>query len=193
VIKKGLYYFFIAALLTSGCGSLLPSTKQTSKSHWDSFEDAKAAFDKITPYKTTAGEMQELGFDPFSKPNIKILNYVDIINRFMPNSSIKKEDLDQGIQECINAKSGCQAYEFAPQVLKSRRHGNVLLDLLNFRRNVNESGWRFEAFIVLVDNIVVYKMWGGNPIIDQNKESKNPLGPLQNSGDIFREAVMPDM
>ena len=90
-------YFFIAALLTSGCGSLLPSTKQTSKSHWDSFEDAKAAFDKIIPYKTTAGEMQELGFDPFSKPNIKILNYVDIINRFMPNSSIKKEDLDQGI------------------------------------------------------------------------------------------------
>ena len=186
-------YLFIAALLTSGCGSLLPSTKQTSKSHWSSFEDAKAAFDKIIPYETTAEAMKELGFDPFSAPNIKILNYVDIINRFMPNPSIEKEDLDQGIQECINARANCQAYEFAPHIIKSKRYGNVLLDLFNFRRKVTESGWRFEAFIVLVDNTVVYKMWGGNPLIDKNKETKNPLGPLQNPGDIFREAVTPDL
>jgi hypothetical protein len=148
--------------MTSGCGSLLPTTKQTSKSHWNSFEEAKAAFDKIIPYKTTAEEMKELGFDPFSKPNIKILNYVDIINRFIPNPSIKIEDLDEGIQTCIKARAYCQAYEFAPQDIRSKRYGNVLLDLFHFRRNVTQSGWRFEAFIVLVDGIVVYKMWGGN-------------------------------
>lgn len=192
-MKKVLCFLFITALMTSGCGSLLPSTKQTSKSPWNSFGDAKAAFDKIVPYETTAGEMKALGFDPFSAANIKILTYVDIINRFMPNSSIKKEELGQGIQECINAKTDCQAYEFAPQVITSKRYGNVLLDLFNFRRKVNESGWRFEAFIVLVDNIVVYKIWGGNPFIDQNKETKNPLGPLQNSGDLLQEAVMPDL
>ena len=69
----------------------------------------------------------------------------------------------------------------------------MLLDLFNFRRKSTESGWRFEALIVIIDDIVVYKLWGGNPMIDQDKETKNPLGPLQNSGDILKEAVKPDM
>jgi len=192
-MKKGLLCILIAAMAMSGCGSLLPSSKHTSKSPWDSFEDAKAAFDKITPYETTAKEMQALGFDPFTTPNIKILTYVHIMNRFMPNSSIKKEELAEGIQFCIDAKADCFAYEFDPQVIKSKRYGSVLLDLFNFHRKSTESGWRFEALIVIIDDIVVYKLWGGNPIIDQNKETKNPLGPLQNSGDILKEAVKPDL
>jgi hypothetical protein len=192
-MKMGLFCILIAAMITSGCGFLLPSTKQTSKSPWDSFEHAKTAFDKITPYETTSKEMQALGFDPYTTPNIKILTYVDIMNRFMPNSSIKKEDLAEGIQFCIDAKEDCSAYEFAPQVKKTKRYGSVLLDLFNFRRKSTETGWRFEALIVIIDHVIVYKLWGGNPIINQNKETKNPLGPLQNSGDILKEAVMPEL
>ena len=127
-MKMGLFGILIAAMITSGCGFLLPSTKQTSKSPWDSFEDAKSSFDKITPYKTTTQEMRALGFDPYTTPNIKILTYVDIMNRFMPNSSIKKEELAEGIQFCIDAQADCSAYEFAPQVKKTKRYGNVLLE-----------------------------------------------------------------
>jgi hypothetical protein len=192
-MKRRLFCILIAAITMSGCGSLLPSTKLTYKSPWDSFEAAKTAFDKIILYKTNTKEMQALGYDPFTTPNIRILTYVDVMNRFMPNPSIRKEELAEGIQSCINAKENCSAYEFDPQVKKSQRYGSVLLDLFNFHRKSTESGWRFEALIVIVDNIAVYKLWGGNPMINQNKETKNPLGPLQNSEDILKEAIKPDL
>lgn len=192
-MQKGLFCILIVTMTMSGCGSLLPTSKQTFISPWNSFEDAKTAFDKIIPYETTTKGMQELGFDPFTTPNIKILTYVNIMNRFMPNPSIKKEDLAKGIQSCIDAKENCTAYEFYPQVIKSKRYGSVLLDLLNFHRKTTESGWRFEALVVIVDNIVVYKLWGGNPLIDQFKETRNPLGPLQNTDDIIRDTVTPGL
>jgi len=191
--KKRVFYLFLVVLIISGCGSLLPSTKQITESPWDSFDDAKSAFDKIILYETTVDEMRTLGFDPFTTPNIKIMTHVDIMNRFMPNSSITKEDLDEGIQSCIKAKANCRGYTFSPQVIRSKRYGNVLLDLFNFRRKSRESGWNFQALIVLIDDIVVYKLWGGNPIIDEFRDRKNPLGPLQNSGDLFIEAVKPDL
>lgn len=130
---------------------------------------------------------KRLGFDPFSIPNVKILTYLDIIQRFIFNPSIKKEDLDEGIQRCIDAKTRCVAYEINPRITKSKRHGNFWLDFFNFKRNIKETGWRFEAIIVMVDDVVVYKLWGGNPLIDEGRETKNPLGPLQNAGDLFIE------
>ncbi len=183
----------LIVLTTSACSSFLPSAKQTSKSPWDSFEDAKATYDRIIPAKTTSKEMQTLGYDPFTSPNIKILTYVDIMNRFMPNPSITKESLPEGIQACIHAKADCIAYEFDPQVIKSRRYGNVFLDLFNFHRKSTETGWKFEALLVVVDDVVVYKLWGGNPLINKNKETKNPLGPLQNAGDLLKGVVTPDL
>ena len=192
-MKMSVLGLLIVAVTTSGCGSLLPSAKQTTTSPWNSFDEAKSAFDKITPYTTRADEMRSLGFDPFTTPNIKILTYVDIMNRFLPNPSIKKEDLDEGLQSCINAKATCKAYEFFPQRIRSKRYGNVLLDLFNFRRKTKESGWKFQALIVLTDSTVVYKLWGGEPIIDQHRDTKNPLGPLQNAADILTGAVRPDL
>ncbi len=172
---------------------MLPSARQTTISPWNSFDDAKSAFDKINPYTTSIDEMRSLGFDPFTTPNIKILTYVDIMNRFLPNPSIKKEDLDEGIQSCIQAKANCKAYEFFPQNLKSKRYGNVLLDLFNFHRKTKESGWKFQALIILIDSTVAYKLWGGDPIIDQYRETKNPLGPLQNAADILTGALRPEL
>lgn len=192
-MKRRMLFLLIMAMATGGCGSLLPSAKQTTVSPWNSFEEAKEAFDKITPHETRADEMRALGFDPFTTPNIRILTYVDIMNRFLPNPSIKKEDLDEGIQSCIDAKANCKAYEFFPQILKSKRYGNVLLDLFNFRRKTIESGWRFQALVVLIDSTVVYKLWGGDPKIDQHRDTKNPLGPLQNAADILSGAVRVEM
>jgi hypothetical protein len=170
--------------MISGCSSLLPSTKQTIHSPWNSFEEAKAAYERIVPRTTTHKEIHELGFDPFTTPNIRILTYLDNMNRFLPNPSIRLEDLDKGIVSCIEAKASCKGYEINPQFLKSERYGNVLLDLLNFRRKTKDSGWRFEALIVLV-----YKLWGGNPVIDQTRDEKRPLGPLQGSDDILGGAI----
>lgn len=172
-------------LISVGCGSLLPSVKEKTKTYWETFDEAKTAFEKITPYKTTDEDLHNLGFDPFSTPNLKILTYLDIIQRFMFNPSIKKEDLDEGIQTCINAKVNCAAYEIQLKNISKKRHGNVLLDLFNFKRRTKESGWEFDAIIVIVSNTVVYKLWGGKPIIDESKEIRNPLGPLQDPSDLL--------
>lgn len=167
-------------LLVAGCGSLLPSTRQTVKSPWNNFEEAKAAYDRIIVGKCTANDLRRLGFDPFMNPNVTILTYVDIIQKFMFNPSIKIEDLDPGLQKCIKAKAGCNAYSIDPKVLLAKRHGNVLMDLFDFRRNTRETGWRFNALAVMLNGVVVYKQWGGNPSIDSTTITKNPLGPLQN-------------
>lgn len=181
----------VAVLSLTGCASLLPTTKQTVRSPWESFENAKQAFDKILPYSTTAQDLVILGFDPFSTPNIRIMTYLDIMNVFMPNPSIGREQLAQGIQACIDAREGCKAYKLEPKMVNTKRDGNIILDLFNFRRNTNSSGWRFDALIVLIDNTVVYKLWGGSPIINENDEAFNPLGPLQNPGEMVKGAIRP--
>jgi len=178
---KTLFIVFTIILLI-GCSRMLPTVKQTTTSPWKSFDEAKEAFDKITPYKTTFEELKQMGFDPFSTPNIKILNYLDIARDSL---FIKKEDIDEGIQECIRAKTDCRAYEFEPQIIKKRRYGNFWLDFFNFKRKINESGWKFKAFIIVVNNTVVYKLWGGNPSVNEEKEIKNPLGPLQDAGEML--------
>ncbi|KAF0146007.1 MAG: hypothetical protein FD156_375 [Nitrospirae bacterium] len=185
--------FLALVLASAGCGSLLPSVKQTTRSPWETFDEAKNAFDKIILYKTSTEELQRLGFSPFSTPNIKIITYLDIIQRFMANPSIKKEDLDNGLQTCIDAKSNCSAYEVQPKFIASQRYGSVLLDLFNFSRKTHQSGWEFEALIVIVHDTVVYKLWGGKPAIDESKETKNPLGPLQDASDLLFDATRKTM
>ncbi|MDH5299663.1 MAG: hypothetical protein OEV91_11660, partial [Desulfobulbaceae bacterium] len=61
------------------------------------------------------------------------------------------------------------------------RYGNVVLDLFNFRRKTKLTGWEFKAIIVMKQGLVTYKLWGGKPKIDENRDSKNPFGPLQSS------------
>jgi len=180
---------FIAFIMV-GCGTLLPSVKEITKTYkWETFDEAKTAFEKIVPYETTSDDLQKIGFDPSSTPNLVILSHLNIIQRFMFNPSIKKEDLDAGIQSCIDAKTNCRAYEIKLKNITSRRYGSVLLDLFNFKRRTNETGWQFEALIVMVNGTVVHKIWGGKPIIDEYREVKNPLGPLQDPSGLVRNRV----
>jgi len=174
-----------------GCGSLLPSVKETTKTDlWDTFDDAKMTFGKIIPYVSTIDDLNKLGIYPESTPNFKTLTHLDIIQRFMINPSIKKEDLDKGIQDCINARTDCRSYEVRVSDITSKRYGNVLLDLLNFRRSTNESGWDFEALIVTVNGTVVHKLWGGRPIIETNRVVRNPLGPLQDPSSLIKDRAL---
>jgi len=171
----------LACLLCAGCSSLLPMAKGRVESPWESFDQAKQAYDKIVPYQTGKEELQSLNFAPFLNPNIKILTYLDLINRFMPSSSFQKEDLPQGIQDCIENNNLCYGYELKINQIQSKRYGNVFLDLFNFRRETHKTGWDFNALVVIKDSQVIYKLWSGTPQINEFTYSKNPLGPLQGS------------
>jgi len=180
------YSLVIAAIMAlSGCAGLLPSVKNTTESPWQSFTEAKREFDKIVPNQTTREDLKSMGFDPFETANVNLITYLDLTQKFMPNPSIKLEDLDPGIQACLRVREACQGYEVSPKVLNARRYGNVLLDLFNFRRKQETRGWHFMALLVLQEDLVVYKLWGGEPNISQFEDKKNPLGPFQNIGDIL--------
>lgn len=181
----------ICLLLLTGCSSTsyLPSARETIQSPWKNFDDVKAAFDKIAPQQTSTKELQKLGFDPFTTPNIELINYLDITQRFMPNQSIRLEDLDEALQECLIERELCHAYEVNLHHSDQERYGNVFLDLFNFRRKTKLTGWEFKAIIVMHNNLVTYKLWSGKPKIDENSDKKNPLGPLQHSEDVFRYAI----
>ncbi len=174
--------FTLTSLLCTGCSSsLLPLAKVRIESPWESFDQAKQAYDKITPYQTGEEELRALDFAPFLNPNIKIVTYLDLINRFMPSSSFQKEDLPEGIQDCIKNSTLCFGYELKINRIQSERFGNVFLDLFNFKRETHKTGWDFNALIVIVDSQVRYKLWSGTPRIDEFSYTKNPLGPLQGS------------
>jgi len=54
--------------------------------------------------------------------------------------------------------------------------------VLGFQRETHTDGWRFNGLILLKDNVVVYKLTGGQPVIQQKEENQNPLGPVQAIG-----------
>ena len=169
---------------------MLPVAKTTDESRWESFDQVKSSFDLIIPLETTKTDLRLLGFDPYQTSNIQILNYLAIIAKFMPNTNITMADLPPGLRGCLEAKDSCVAYELKIENLKSKRHGNLFLDLLRFKREATQSGWRFSAFLVLVDDLVVYKLWEGQPHIAGEIYKKNPLGPLQDPAELSKDASL---
>ena len=179
-IKRSLFPLALVCLLLGGCSSsLLPVAKGSLESPWESFTQAKQTFDLIIPYQTREAKLQTLAFSPYQNPNIEIVSYLDLINRFLPNSSVRKEDLAPGILECIESHDKCYGYKLTVNRMEGRRYGNVFLDLFNFKRKTHITGWQFNALIVIKDSQVVYKLWSGKPKIDEYVYNKNPLGPIQ--------------
>ena len=187
--------FLLALILClftiSGCSSsLLPVAKGQFISPWNSFEDAKGTFDLVTPYETSEAELQLLSLSPYQNPNIEIVSYLDLTNRFMPNSSVKREDLAPGVSECLESHDNCIGYELKINQMNSERYGNVILDLFNFKRKTHKTGWEFNALFIIKEDQVVYKLWSGRPNIDQYVYKKNPLGPIQQSENVVQSIAV---
>jgi len=176
----------LCLVLFSGCASLLPSTKSTVKSPWVSFDKAKATYEQIVPGKTTVDDLKKLGFDPFLASNVRIMTATEVINHFMPNPSIRLDDLDAGIQKCIRGKALCSGYQILPSIRESHRVGNFWLDLFGFKRETIFTGWEFRGLLTILDSVVTYKdPAGGHPMIDTEQVEIKPLGPLQEIGNIL--------
>ena len=167
----------------SGCSSLLPRSATVSNSPWQSYKDARATFEKIVPGKTTLSDLRDLNVDPEVNPNMTILNYSDVLRRFVVSPAMDPADLDVGVRECLAAKTVCSGYEVDQRAMHRVRDGNFFADMANFSRKTSITGWRFTGLILIKDNVVVYKLTGGQPSIQEREESSNPLGPLQGKGE----------
>ena len=174
-------FLLLAVGILCGCAAALPHGERKVVSQWTSFEEAKLAFDQITPYRTKDAELRTLGFSPSNQPNVRILNHADLAERFML-LSLNAEDLPRGVKDCLDHSAGCYAYEVQQRETHTQRYGNFLADFLNFKRKTETRGWEFQALVLMVNDLVVYKLWGGTPEIHEYSDQTNPLGPLQGIG-----------
>jgi hypothetical protein len=110
---------------------------------------------------------------------------LDIILRFPLGGAVPQENLDRGLRECLNAGKACYGYAIVARDTRRDRTANFWLDSLRFYRQVDISGWSFNATILLIDDLVVYTLYGGQPIVREQDASTQPLGPLQGWGDTL--------
>jgi len=168
----------LLALALTGC-SVLPHGENKVISKWSSFDEAMEAYEEIVPYLTTLEELEPLGFSPGSQPNVRILNHAEIIDRLVAVQDGAMDGLPQGLCDCLALGDECYGHEIKLRVTNDKRYGNVFADLLNFKRKVETRGWEFNALIVIIADVVVYKTWSGTPEILEYSDTTNPLGPLQ--------------
>lgn len=183
------FLLFMILFLFSGCSNLLPSVESKTATSWESYESIQKVYSEIKTYRTSKNDLHMLGFDPSVSSNTKILNHLDIMEKFLINPSIKVSDLDKGLQKCLKTPETCMAYETQIRYIKRKRYGSVLADVFNFRENTHETGWSFNSIIVLSDDIVVFKTFSSQPKIDNKENKKNPLGPFQSMESIFRTSI----
>lgn len=169
------------ALLTVGCSSMLPQARSES-SPFKTFDEARDAIKGLTPMKSTVAVLSRLGIDPVQQPNTTILTHADIVRQFLPSGLLKREDLDPGVLACLDARDACRGWAISAARILKARTGNFFLDFTNFSRRSETTGWRFNALVLMVDEVVVYRAWGGQPSVNELEVTSNPLGPLQEMG-----------
>jgi len=168
---------------------LFSSSSQRTRTTWQNFEQAQSAYDRVVPHKTTITELKTMGFDPHQTPNVKILTYLDIIQRFIPNASITLNDLQEDVRACIESKDCCHAYELDLEMTDSKRYGNLVLDMFGFNRKTKTTGWTFKALIIVKDDVVAYKLRSGEPNVDKLEKKTKPLGPLQEIDNVLTKLI----
>ncbi len=166
------------ALVAAGCSSLLPHSQTVVRTEWSTFDEAKATIERLEPHRTNRAELRSLGLDPYTNPNVELLNYSDVLRRFPLAGPIAR--LDPGLRECLEAGASCTGYSIDLRNTRKERVGPFLLDLFGFRRVTKTTGWTFNAIVLVVGDNVVYSLYGGKRDVSETDDNVEPLGPLQN-------------
>lgn len=169
------------SLLMGACASWLPKARTESPT-FQTFDEARQAIEALVPQQSNREVLSAKGLTPEKQPNTVILTHADIVRRMVTGGILNKEDLDPGIITCINARETCRGWELNIARISKVRTGNFLADFVNFKRRTETTGWRFNALILMVDDVVVYRGWGGQPVVNEVEVTTNPLGPLQDMG-----------
>ena len=170
-------------LALPACGSLLPRSSDETRMAWQEFDQARQSIEQIIPYQTRRAELLADGFDPYRNPAVTILSWPELLQKFATADVLKTGILDTGLQACLAAGRRCTGLSISVRRIARQRQGNFWLDSLSFRREVLVTGWTFNAVIVFLDDLAIYRAFGGQPKIEEVLITRNPLGPIQAWGD----------
>ena len=90
--------------------------------------------------------------------------------------------MGQGLSPQASPATGDASVDRANGQLIGVRTGNFFADLITYKQRTETKGWRFNALILYVDDMVVYRSWGGQPKVDELDVATRPLGPFQEMG-----------
>ena len=172
------------AMLAAGCGDdnvLLPQQTDTVGGGFKSYSELRVAYDHVVPGRTRVAELTKLGFDA-SAPNVEQLSYLGVMDRFIPRTTMRFDDLAPQVQSCLHARERCVAFVFRPSLVESKRTGDTVLDVFGFDRLTVNHGWSAEVTLLVLNDRVTYKVISGKPRIEETHEKVQPLGPLQDLG-----------
>lgn len=184
-------------LFTGGCAtqSLLPTQGVYTESSFETYTQVEGVVEKIVLGETKYSDLVKMGLDLENIPNVKRLTYLDVMSKFKLDSPSRytlfnKIELPAGVLKMLAAREDGLAYEINLERIKNQREGSVILDILNFRKNVHTTGWKISVLILIVDDTVEYVLYSGEKNIDTLKRERNPLGPFQgfDGGDIIGAA-----
>tara|TARA_Y100000287_G_C14213993_1_gene352489 strand:- start:40 stop:618 length:579 start_codon:yes stop_codon:yes gene_type:complete len=182
---------------TGGCAtqSLLPTQGVYTESSFETYTQVEGVVENIMIGKTKYSDLVKMGLDLENIPNVKRLTYLDVMSKFKLDSPSRytlfnKIELPAGVLKMLAAREDGLAYEINLERIKNQREGSVILDILNFRKNVHTTGWKISVLILIVDDTVEYVLYSGEKNIDTLKRERNPLGPFQgfDGGDIIGAA-----
>ncbi|KKU14832.1 MAG: hypothetical protein UX23_C0008G0020 [Parcubacteria group bacterium GW2011_GWB1_45_9] len=183
-MKKSLWGLLFSIFTLYGCStvSIMPSDTNTTIGGLGLINVTKI-YNAIEPYHTTLADLKQSGFDPNETKNILRLG-PEILRTdiFMKNSSVKMEELPQGIQDCFKKSEECLGYQISEIEQERQGQGSFLMRWLNFKREDLVSERKAEILFLVKNGLVIYKTWlqGTGPAGTSRLEiKKNPLGPLQ--------------
>jgi hypothetical protein len=187
----GLAASVLVALVLVGCGGLglLPSQTDVKNTSFKTYNAVEVAYHQIAPGETRTADLVQMGFDSNDSPNVEVLSYLGVIERFIPRDSIRFDSLDPIVQKCIETRDRCTGFVFHPERLHQERLGNWFLDVLGFQRTTVNYGWSAEIVLLVMDGKVAYKVMSGRPHIEDFHHNVQPLGPFQDlGGTVLRTA-----
>ena len=168
---------------------ILPKKHELAITSFKTFGETRDGYDKVTVNQTTLADLKALGFDPDKSANIQQITYLDVVQAFLPRQDMPFSTVPTSVQTCVAAQNRCIGYVLGPKVSDSTRTGSIFLDFFNFRRRTEVNGWQANSMFVLLDGVVVYKLWAGEPNIHTITTTVNPLGPAQDLGSAAGKMV----
>jgi hypothetical protein len=172
----------VLLLSLAGCSGILPRESNASSSKFETYEQFMASYAGIRLGQTRLNDLNALGFGTQTTPNIVVLSYMEIVDRFLPAEGMTLQQAPPAVRLCIAAQFRCSAYVFHFQNSKTQRSGGVVPDMLGIARHTVNDGWSAEAVLLLQDDLVVYKIISSRPYIQERHDKTRPLGPLQDMG-----------